>query len=182
MQITVSNLSMCLLGGVIVNVAVAWGCALWAPLHEEGTVAMPWQWRNEVAWTAINQSRGLGGESLEVMAFLGADRVLDETGHMTVTGCGSCKPRSLKAVPAPNWSRMTFDESRDVFIMIEEARGWPMRSMWRSALECGTGAYGDEYSYETPSTISLFSGRAALPLHPIATGFAVNSIVYAVAV
>ena len=54
-----------LLAGVVVNVAVAWGCALWAPFHfgTRGShvsppILLPWEWSSD-AWHATYSNVGL---------------------------------------------------------------------------------------------------------------------------
>ncbi len=154
---------VCLLCGVVINVAVAWGCALGLDLSS-ATLA-----------TGTDGPDGLGDTWVV--------RVWTRTGSVRVSsqrfvGVHSSDTRATELVPAwtgyrvplPQYeSRTESYESR-----FAEAWGWPLLSMW----------YQTDKAFSPHRTIRAglpVAGRV-LPLRPIWIGFAGNSALFALGV
>ena len=154
---------VCLLGGVVINVAVAWGCALGLDLS--------------------SATMAIGTDGPDGLADTWVVRVWTRTGSVRVSshrfvGVHSSDTTATELVPAwtgfgvplPEYeSRTEPYESR-----FAEAWGWPLVSMW----------YQTDKAFTAQSTFRAgvrVAGRV-LPLRPIWVGFAGNSAVFALAV
>jgi len=170
-----------LLAGAVVNVAVAWGCAVFidptgAPSEVGATQGLAGQ-----LWFIHKHDRG---SAVRIRALRVSGR-LDEVDEIFLIG----------ASLVPSWSNLSarLDQQRasegghtKPFERIADAYGWPILSMW-----CGFG--WDHLHWPKvlmdphwcailvmprPSPDKWRSLRA-LPLRPIWPGFAINTILYA---
>jgi hypothetical protein len=188
-----------LLLGVIMNVAVAWGCALClaVPRNDDGAVAVTVS-NGESWWVDMARVLSVGCVQQEGMAALrkiahgedGATRVSYRRGYFRNSATGardSFGDGNLAIVRAAPWSRIgshTSGEHR-TYIDSEVAAGWPAVSLWGSVREFNGGeryVHGS-WSLALPgfrqSPKGLFGVDSTLPLRPIWPGFAINSIFYA---
>ena len=188
MRRRVLTILILLLAGAVVNVGVAWGCAIWinvdAPTRSEQraiTLASPHE-----AWIAATQSR------------VGATLLISRRNKYDVeiqgTAGSSLHPKEL----LPDWSGLRraptkFDaESCQGLAQLVDTRGWPLRALWsepatsywcgnaapttepvrggiRTSLRQWTSVYGDVF----PRT---------LPLRPIWPNFVANTLFYAIVI
>ncbi|MCH8824059.1 MAG: hypothetical protein IH984_11190 [Planctomycetes bacterium] len=167
----VFKLAIFLLLGAIVNVVVAWGCALWSkPYAKESAVVLasddsgfPFYYVTEYKsfGAKVNTVHGSAGEH-----FFG----IPESPYLF-----DLLPRWIDQTDFRKFRINTFD-----------ARGWPMQSLW-SALE--------DYNYVNSPECQVHGGLRVgqsqveagwrqvpltIPLRPIWPGFAINTIFYAV--
>ncbi len=167
-----------LLAGAVVNVAVAWGCAVWvdvvSPEWEYGSRYLP-----------------IAGEQFSVRRWnrAGATLILVERDRRDLGSRGRRTPEELY----PTWvdfrvsdqytSGLTNDNQRWL-----DGRGWPRHSMW-CELEVGarnrvkvTGIRGGIYVSLPPrmgNIVHPLLRGIVLPLLPIWPGFAANTLFYA---
>ena len=180
-----TKLILFLLLGAILNVAVAWGCAVVVDLEDvpQANVVVGW----------IFQPRPRGDIYLERRQVPGAGRVRSWVNRTTGTslamiagpsptpikGPATCKD-GLELLPSIG-GRLITDETN----VIIDWRGWPFRSMWcQINPAAGVGASNASATSRSGSglTISHWPGQTAnvvLPLNPIWPGFAINAIFYA---
>ncbi len=174
-----TQLVACLFLGAIVNVTVAWGCAVsivvgpktsfkeWVPLETERTSTTAWavqRWRRQGAYRIIS----------------------------SWDGNSSGLPGDLPYVrPLPAWSlpQQTI-KAGDVRYSLMDARGWPALAMCSAVAQDYTGVSGEDFP-ETAFVSGLrisggdrpftcFRENEFLPLRPIWPGFAINTVFYAV--
>jgi hypothetical protein len=164
--------------GAIANVAVAWGSVFVIDpqtgqevRYDADGLATDFRWR----WGAT------------VWSALGTTRIWYYEGHT----CGlqrDTDPPNLSPL-IPWWSERSFEiEGVEKNIPVQEARGWPALTLW-----CEYSYGSPDYSWRSrpelggvtapfpslkPWTASDRFHRA-LPLRPISTGFAINTIFYA---
>ena len=181
-----------LLAGAVVNTAVAWACAAYVDLtkasyakegrHLQWHVAerrAPGASRVLVLHWAANVNWG-GGDPDSIWALDG----LSEFG----AGIGFLRrvfPSRLRSLPS--WvsiSKSTRRQPAIVALELDDARGWPMlalccrispqRPMWRSVENVHGGL-----ALSPRKRVHAWLGFRVLPLHPIWSGFAVNTLLYA---
>ena len=165
-----------LLAGAVVNVAVAWGCALGISLADvsEGT-----------AWRGAQ-----GGSTVGTFSRPGGVRV---KWYLWPEGPDDLRSQRLGHFPvqfAPSWARfrqmLLKDRVRETVEF--EGRGWPMVAMWSQPRGYYDTNHGErrmipvQGGIETP--LPLFVGRTGsharvLPLRPFWPGFAFNTLFYA---
>ena len=158
-----------LLLGAIVNVGVAWGCALFS--------------------TPLRPDKNLGRFNTDFSRIVYEHRSFGSARFWDVRiGIGSVT--SVEGTPAvdilPNWAND--DDLRLFTFHVYEGRGWPELALWcvherpqvanrqfnsRGALDAGL---------PVSRTPGWMSAPRALPLRPIWPGFAINTIFYAVIV
>ncbi len=173
-------LLVALVGGAIVNVAVAWGCAGFSTQPQRATTSA-WRapaTRTDVAWQ-VDQYQRWG--VVRVVAFPQAprhNRTLDVDAP-GIYPAWSGLPEGLYDDWSPNgpvW-------------MIVEGAGWPcfaLRSTWHSDwLGAPVSNAGWSHAWGLPPGSVVRGGMTygtprALPLRPIWPGFAINTVFYAV--
>ncbi len=178
-----------LLAGAVVNVAVAWGCALWIDVQSGSWSAVRQQSESEAfEWHySIHRRRGATKIRISLLRLDKGRR--DEAGPV---------PATLPA-GVPRWHRGWPRESQvswegSEYPRTHEARGWPLLSMWSEYF-----THGDQTIEELRSNpgsltyttlpyrgIALKTGTRAtypiervLPLGMIWPGFAINTLFYA---
>lgn len=160
--------AVCLVAGAGVNVSVAWACALWSPweLPSASTGATRWPVAPVGEWP----------ESCNVSRF--------ESWGMTAESAVGFPDMDW---PVNGWPRV------EGCNMYAERVGWPARAMWRHTDPSDmSGLFsllvlderGDPWVEGVPVPEWLRPGRGrthirALPLRPLAAGFAVNTALYA---
>ncbi len=164
-------IAICLLLGVIVNVAVAWGCAAWADLDTE-----PSSGTSEDGTTMIGRWSSKFGTLIHYHISRTATyrHPLFESPRMD-----EVSPYWLRFPSAAYESGLIDNEDR-----ITDARGWPALTMWS---EYVWPPYGPPVPVKgglrltSPHSVTNFGPQLprALPLRPIWPGFAVNTLFYA---
>ncbi len=178
-----------LLLGAVVNVAVAWGCALWVPYSKPPQL----------------QVVGLGSDRarFDVFRAFGSEFVQGPSGNWS--GLFSRNRRvNLEWPRRGDWSRgRTLGprgrSQRFEWVSAEEARGWPALSLsWHYWVEPTFDEYAGAYSatrslrYGWPcggtrvvqhgmgwGPVSLELDARIIPYRPIWRGFAINTLFYA---
>ena len=185
------KLVLFLLLGAIVNVAVAWGCALRAPSqgHE---VAISKRGATP-AWALAERCEAHGCIRNRWECDLDRDVSLDASARnlrWTIRSfCGTVDSRPIHViVPVSEgnpWSRLGSDESQQMLVMEEIAAGWPLPACW-GALGCVNNHNQSQRSYGViaigPAVTHMGGIQYAdtgLPLIPIWSGFAINAVFYA---
>ncbi len=178
--------------GAAVNVAVAWGCAVWIEIADVGNVtwsrvsqqsesdAFEWQY-------SIYRRRGATKIRLSLVMLEKGQR--DEAGPV---------PATLPA-GVPRWHRGWPRESQvswegSEYPRTHEARGWPLLSMWSEYFTHGNQTIEELRSNPGSLTYTTLPYRGialktrtrqglpierVLPLGMIWPGFAVNTLLYA---
>ncbi len=179
-----------LLAGAVVNVAVAWGCALWldsgGPIHsspKRGVTAADYpRW-----WVWVIDARGStmvkswASRDPPRLGALPPDATQDEI-DAWLSGEPIRVPNDL--VPVPAWSRASAMPTEANYgqgkaAIWEDAAGWPMRG--RASLhqeDVGQHA-GTSWGLRFVASQGFLGLPRVLPLRPIPVGFAVNAIFYA---
>ncbi len=167
-----------LLAGAVVNVGVAWGCAILIRLMEAGRGPLP---RVEASlrergpdgsWHFWSIERSKDRSVLLYHSFWDA-RIEDINGYGVST---ELRPDEL----APSWAGLRTPPDTDYESRWVHAFGWPVVSMWRDYGLVG-GGYRNELLHGLRVSF-LPSDRGlprAVPLRPIWTGFAVDTLFYA---
>ena len=146
-----------LLLGAIVNVAVAWGCAIFANIYLSGDFVDGVTSRSGEGWE-LHRIDNFGftlllGQSIDDMKYYSSSNIL----------------------LAPAWSQFA-DPPTIEMGMKEESTGWPLRTLsWFTTFTPSTSNTIRQHVWsfrERPNEIDL-------PLAPIWTGFAINTIFYA---
>ena len=179
-----------LLAGAVVNVAVAWGCAVWvdvgSPDWEYGSRYVS-RWRHaEEADTASV----FAGEQLSVRRWkrAGATLISVERDRRDLGSRGGRTPEQLY----PTWVDFKVSDQytsglTNFYHRWLDGRGWPRLSMWYE-LEVRDGTHLQVTGIRGGIQVSLpqriyrvhpLLHGTALPLLPIWPGFAVNTIFYA---
>ena len=190
-----------LLAGAVVNVAVAWGCALWSTLEgptRRGALSeQPNRW--EITWlhgfgAARTEWRVayLSGEVSQVIqdAFNQSRRSLSDD-YAKIAGNANASKYEYSSDLLPSWGRERFEEPsaapRRVHVY-EDARGWPALALWSSydsvyqrnkghalvGQRHAIALWGMDTRWSEP-----FRDVKAIPIAPIWVGFAVNTLFYA---
>jgi hypothetical protein len=179
----------CLLLGAVINVAVAWACAVWidggrpfiASAVEGVTAREHPRWQVALgrrAGATVIRSTASGIPRPPVL--LPADATQEET-RAWLGGAGGSLGRP-DVVEVPGWSRAAVppDESdyqgRAVW---EDARGWPMVCLVSYSLDFG-GRPEAPWALDLGGTQGPAGLRRVLPLRPLAVGVAANTVFYAV--
>ncbi len=166
-------IGMFLLLGVVVNVAVAWGCAMCVDV-DVGTYKGVTAFTTEEAWTLDVWSCG-GAKFIHSLRQRGSNAIAAEA-----VDPGDLLPYWSKlAIPSATYAAGLSDFEKH-FI---EARGWPLLALW-CELSMTSGNAGLSYSVagaiETPLQWESNLRPRTLPLRPIGAGFIVNTMFYAV--
>ena len=155
-----------LLLGAVVNVAVAWGCALAVTDYQRARWLRPDRVNPQVS-----------PADLTVFYAMGSEFVLP-------LGMGGHHPfQSPERVDRTHWDwsvlRKGGPEEPNVFIFAEEARGWPFRCLrcyWeRGEIRGGVDLGGGRRAYQLEGGVRVsldFPNARILPLIPIWPGFA----------
>jgi len=176
---------LCLLAGAMINVGVAWWLG-WRVTYQSASIQqsnVPIEPGEFVPQEFPGEERGPAGLYLSRTRQFGADHVVLERVSWTLRW-GDWPKVSLEVL-WPHWGPLAGREPREVYESMtipigHMARGWPMLSMW-CAFEQGTHGPvrgGIHLGHkQTPDTFIVTD--LVLPLRPIWTGFAVNSLLYA---
>ncbi len=190
MQRRLLTLAIFLLLGAILNVAMAWGCATWSALK---LVSRPWvgqltevdqRWWQQVVpagaaprASAVWRSRGFGCDSLLILGDRSGEAVIreDPSGQVIFgTSVNATLDRATLVRSGWPW-RSGAGERWDLGISL--LTPFPMLghkvTTWRDA-DLETSAV----SFDRPTRLGGSSFRL-LPLRPIWTGFAINTLFYA---
>lgn len=179
--------------GAIVNVAVAWGCAWGVELGNESHVAMQGDVRGERFWFGVGHWSGFGSDRHEIMLSFGRHTQVKSQGMISARFSVHGDKTALHAVESPTWSRLgiAIGDDRRV-IEAEDARGWPLRSMWGVVLEYDA----NEQAYVMDPESALYFPQGfnpnqwamigaantypvtVVPLGLIGPGFAINTVFY----
>jgi len=158
-----------LLAGAVVNVAVAWGCAILVDASR-GFSRDSWDWFEGDGWKV-----GIGGGAGARVVVLTREQTSGRTG---------LSPREILprwcvsvATPTEDVAQSNSEERR------AEGRGWPFLSMWSETQML----HGNQTQFmivgglrtDLPRPERFFTTGVILPLRPIWPGFAVNTIFYA---
>jgi hypothetical protein len=159
-----------LLGGAIVNVAVAWGCAACinplsnscADFYGKGVS------KANVAWSYwVTKRPGI------VFVQGVADAVTERVSSTTT---------NLFQTHVPSWSRLHLESDLEWTIAIEDGRGWPSIALCSETnmvmLPSGGHSGTVQFGIATRRTGDPRLYRV-MPLRPIWAGFAINTIFYA---
>ncbi len=153
------KLGVFLLLGAIVNVAVAWGCALWTNLYQQ------------------QSENGVFHQHKSGSIVMGTLSVNQGRGVCTVFLAGQVLPALDSPLPSgvPYWAQETIRQSREWVTL--DGRGWPLISLWSTR---------DQYlrpmdGLETQLIDTSFGGSwpRVLPQRLAWPGFAINTIFYA---
>jgi hypothetical protein len=167
------KLGVFLLLGVVVNVAVAWGCAYWVDVAKS-TADPSLSESDSPRWNFFLYA-GFGSIRIgarahdEYFVSLGGDRYFVPRRHLI-----------------PSWSRIRLRPNQDQMsegkFFIEDARGWPFLAMYSTLFE----KFGDRVIHygllllaDSPRGTYVTTMVRGLPTTPIWPGFAINTIFYA---
>ncbi len=181
-----------LLAGAVVNVAVAWGCALWIGEREAtaecalvGGPADPTETGVLVVmWSRVGSDRVLWTQQ-------GAPRADATKGELNQwVAMRRLREVSLGTATLPWWSTMgrgvvsPTGSGPMASVLVEDARGWPLRSLYSSFQLRHTpgittsGIEGIRVHSASRPGHGWLKPRV-LPFHPIWPGFAFNTMFYA---
>ncbi len=166
-------ITICLLLGAVVNVAVAWGCAMCVDV-DVGTYKGVTAFTTEEAWTLDVWSCG-GAKFIHSLRVRGSFVVPVE----------AVDPGDL----LPYWSKLALPSATyaaglsDFEKHLVEARGWPLLALWCELNMISNVNAGLSYSVagaiKTPWQWKSNLRPRTLPLRPIWPGFAINTLLYA---
>ena len=160
-----------LVGGAILNVAVAWGCACWSPLtmalFAPLTEPEPWHWRSNTPedWPAAPN-------------YVGRDESFGVSERYTEWV--DARPGWLADQPAQEWVLSSGWPFRSMFI--ERHRILPREpcyGLWKVSVSQWTWDDGWPIPAWMPGSERGQLGVSGLPLKPIWPGFAINTVFYA---
>ena len=168
-----------LLAGAVVNVAVAWGCAAWGDVPRTGAVALETTPGNH--WRVLRMDQ-------TAATFFYVERVKDPTIDWSYTS--EPPPSQLEpswtslSTPSPESRSADSERTREVRHIV--AFGWPLRAVWcesRGSLVRDGGvpsSLRSQGGYIETGLVPLpGDSPRVLPLRPIWSGFAVNTLSYA---
>ena len=165
-----------LLAGAVVNVAVAWGCAILIRLMEPGRGALP---RVE----ASLRERGPDGS----WHFWAIERSKDRSvllyhsfwdARSEDINCNDVSTELRPDELAPSWAGLRTPPDTDYEVRWVHGLGWPVVSMWRDYV-LGGSRYEVLHGLRVTFLPSDRGLPRAVPLRPIWSGFAVNTLFYA---
>jgi len=161
-----------LTGGAIINVAVAWGLTLQGPSFTQIVGTTAWWDRGSVSATLVLRSTGA---LLIKTDNMGPDARMPKTPEKPHFHLKSVPSWSIARNPSISLDWPTY------WRHVEIASGWPQLGLFCSF----TKTFPEAPDWDTnPDTMSLQGGirvskYCALPLQPIRTGFAINTVFYA---
>ena len=162
-----TKLVVFLLLGAIVNVAVAWGCAGWIDL----TGVVP-------RGTSPRKYSRYHWQVFDYFERIGASRMGWRVPPIIITGDGQTNMDSyMESLPQEFEPPLPLGR-------ISDRRGWPLLSMQCAFVETAQDIWNPVYEVDdgiklTTTPGSDERGLRALPLRPIWTGFAINTVFYA---
>ena len=179
-----------LLAGAVVNVAVAWGCAVWldsgGPIHGSPTRGVTatddprwWVWVIDVRGSTMVKS--WASRDPPRLGALPPDATQEEI-DAWLSGEPIRVPDDL--VPVPAWSRVSAmpteaNYGKGKAALWEDAAGWPMRGLASQHQEVAGQNAGTSWGLRFGASQGVLGMPRVLPLRPIPVGFAVNTIFYA---
>lgn len=190
------KIALFLILGTIVNVAVAWGCALGLPLYTmTGPSERNSKTSDQAPYWIVEQLEQPGAMRYVWMHWP------YEVGSAPGIALGifiEIEPVDLDEIP--RWSRLDYSKPppqnyhEQWYHFIEDARGWPLLSM-SSFTAMGIDIEKDALLFETSGGFSVpdslrsqplfeeieeeWFNRPIIPLHPIWPNFLINTIFYA---
>ncbi len=179
-----------LLAGAVVNVAVAWACAVWldrgGPIHgspKDGVTAADdprwWVWVIDARGSTLVKS--WASRDPPRLGALPSDATQEEI-DAWLSGKPIRVPNDL--VPVPAWSRASAmpteaNYGQGTAALWEDAAGWPMRGLASLHQEVVGQNAGTSWGLRFGAAQGFLGLPRVLPLRPIPVGFAVNTIFYA---
>ncbi len=183
------TIAVCLLLGAVVNVAVAWGCAVWIDVGYVASSRVSQQSESDALEWQYSIYRRRGGTKIRLQLLMLDKGQRDDAGPA---------PATLPA-GVPRWHRGWPRETQvswygSEFPRTHEARGWPLLSMWSEYFTHGNQTIEElrsnpgSLTYTTlpyrgialkTGTRQTFPIERVLPLGMIWPGFAVNTLLYA---
>ncbi len=187
-------IAICVLLGAVVNVAVAWGCALLSVkgAEQQGHKMVRCPWLTDI-WCAPRSLRRAGAYRILVEVFYGTP---DEPDPFTDfdTRLGAILP-AWAFQAAVRQLALLKDDGEPIIL---DARGWPFQSLMSETLPYQRSIrygwvlpqaherYGSTASptnwpghEHLKSWVGFYFAELAIPLRPIWPGFALNTIFYA---
>lgn len=184
MKRTTFCIAFFLLLGTIINVAVAWGCAMWidvSTVAEDVYVEMVFEPYVYKRWTLLKFKR-------PGATFFISQREADFD-H------GAIETHLRPSEVVPTWTALKTVGTRNIVVdedKYPDGRGWPNLSLWCEYVELPPGSqFGIDYEHAAVGGIEVGLSRwgwgggggemfpRALPLRPIWPGFAINTVFYA---
>lgn len=191
------------LGGLLMNIAVAWGLAAWIGLNrDDKAFVVPVITSQPDQWWLIERRRGFGSQALfqvfPVRQIEPGENNMTSfyyyaqggQGHMSSSPTRNAPDRNCNVVRL-NWSRLgPIAEGSAIEVRAEQVRGWPMPALWSSLWVWDTEArQRNRHPGRLSAGIALPESRfttpikglcvPTLPLSPVWPGFMVNSAAYA---
>ena len=189
-----------LLLGAIVNVAVAWGCATWSPVDEEGwyAIARPKPPQQDRWWGMIYVWQGLGTQVHFGGYWQRPLHVSDENATSVTFTYSSWLGFTMEPtcqIVRQKWPRVMLpaDSSGEAVVLAEQGCGWPLSSLWSCfgqwdessdefvfVEDCGlllSGIVLDKTVHDARMDSHALFYRS-LPLRPIWSGFVFNTVLY----
>ena len=207
MKRRICKLALFLLLGAILNVAVAWGCALWivAPNNSGNPLVSGYQMddstrvvepfngtQNSFKLWLLRRVRKPGGAHVVITIVPGPDFVVTKQPTAEERSANAsfekwlppqCTPGDLHEREAEFRANGTFPG-----FFYWYARGWPCLSLacwwpWFQHAEWPSPQVSSGFQFSHPTTTSPWPYNVhdlrALPLHPLWPGFAINTVFYA---
>ena len=177
--------------GAVINVAVAWACAVWVPLRATNDIWLRAVTTNEPPLYDCLVTKRFGSLRVEGTWFVEEGEPWGPFDEETFPGI---EPNEIPQLLIPSWCPLHEHAGHELDQHDYDARGWPLLSFWcefpaeptvypgekvarggidlrlrRPALPSG-GGWGMSGAPSIPPT---------MPLRPIWPGFAFNTIIYA---
>ena len=163
-------LAVFLVAGAVVNVAVAWGCALCVDPVVGGTLEFASATTTTEHWTLAVMSRG-GARFIQSSRNRGP--------HDPV--------KAADLLRLPYWAKLATPRAEyasgahDFEMILVESRGWPLQALRCEVIPRGGPLlFGVLGAIETPWQWKVVSRPRSLPLLPVWPGFIANTLGYAV--
>ena len=174
------TIAIFLLAGAVVNVGVAWGCAILIRLSRSGPAPKRYLEATLLELEPDGGWRFWAIERIEQPAVVRYYSYWDTRSGLVE--CHEVEP-STELGPselAPSWGGLGEPPATDYEIRWAHAYGWPFLSAWRDYVPFGDGyrmklAHGLELTFLAPDG----GFPRAIPLRPVWPGFAVNTLFYA---
>ena len=185
----ITKLVVLLLLGAIVNVAVAWGMRFWSDLHRQGSTVVslddvPGELLREIRWTATSElwyaRIRLAGTGIEETWFVESSAAGElEYGDPRYSLRPRVSHRRVSAWMLEGWRQDLWNPDS----LVEVRIGWPARTFGGRyySTRSATSQKAEGVIHLPDSLIQFTRGKSRfdLPIKPIWSGFAINTIFYA---